>query len=384
VIDDSQSGTVTAAGERSVADAMDKFVFSMDSHVVEPRGLWQEMLPARFKDRALRSERQEDRYIAMVADGKTLHRMQVGDGVSDNPRIGGTSPDLRFKDMAKDGIDAELIFPNLGMMTYAIDDAELSFACMQVYNDWLIRTFGAYPDTFVPTAVLPMRDPTQTLDEFRRVVALGYRSVMLPTLPPSGLRYNNKDFDPIWAYAQQERIPLAFHVASGLTPISERGPGAAIINYMRLGFATEELVTYMVAGGALDRHPALTMVVIEAGASWMAGLGERLDEVNQAHQYYIKPKLTRKPSEILYGQVKATFQFDRACLKTIDITGHECLLWASDYPHMEGTFPHSMQVIEQVFAGIDLPLEVKADILGGTAARLYGIEPRKLAVKRAA
>ena len=207
---------------------------------------------------------------------------------------------------------------------------------------------------------------------------------MLPTLPPLGLRYNNKAFDPIWAYAQERSIPLAFHVASGLAPITERGPGAAIVNYMRLGFATEELVTYMVAGGALDRHPGLTMVVIEAGASWMAALGERLDEVHEAHQYYVKPKLSRKPSEILFSQVKATFQFDRACLKTIDMTGHECLMWASDYPHMEGTFPHSQRVIERVFAGMPLPDGVKADILGGTAARLYSIEPRKLEQKIAA
>jgi predicted TIM-barrel fold metal-dependent hydrolase len=173
-------------------------------------------------------------------------------------------------------------------------------------------------------------------------------------------------------------------VASGLTPITERGPGAAIINYMRLGFATEELVTYMVGGGALDRHPGLTMVVIEAGASWMAGLGERLDEVNEAHQYYVKPKLSRKPSEILYSQVKATFQFDRACLSTIPITGHECLLWASDYPHMEGTFPNSRSVIDGVFGSAGLAPQVQADILGGTAARLYGVKPRQLADKLAA
>ena len=359
------------------------FVFSMDSHVVEPRPLWQEGLPAALRDRALRAERR-DGYIVMTADGKDLHRMQVGDGNSDNPRIGGTNPQLRFQDMRKDGIDGELLFPNLGMMTYAIDDADLSFACMQVYNDWLIESFGAYPDTFVPTAVLPMRDVAQTLDEFKRCVELGYRSVMLPTLPPLGLRYNNKDFDPIWAYAQDEAIPLAFHVASGLTPITERGPGAAIINYTRLGFATEELVTYMVAGGALDRHPGLTMVVVEAGASWMVALGERLDEVNEAHQYYVRPKLSRKPSEILYRQVKATFQFDRACLKTIPMTGHDCLLWASDYPHMEGTFPRSREVIEQVFGDSGLPSEVQADILGGTAARLYGIAPKKLELKLAA
>jgi predicted TIM-barrel fold metal-dependent hydrolase len=357
---------------------MSRYVFSMDSHVVEPRQLWQEKLPAHLRDRALRAERR-DGYLVMVADGRDLHRMQVGDGNSDNPRIGGTSPELRFEDMLKDGIDAELLFPNLGMMTYAIDDAELSLACMQVYNDWLMQQFGAHRDALVPCAVLPMRDVAETLDEFRRVVALGYRAVMLPTLPPAGLRYNNKDFDPVWAYAQEQGIPLAFHVASGLTPITERGPGAAIINYMRLGFATEELVTYMVAGGALDRHPGLTMVVIEAGASWMVALGERLDEVNEAHQYYVKPKLSRKPSEILYAQVKATFQFDRACLSTIPMTGHRCLLWASDYPHMEGTFPRSRQVIDEVFGGAGLAPEVQADILGGTAARLYGVTPRPLA-----
>ena len=363
---------------------MENFIFSMDSHVVEPRALWQEMLPAKFKDRALRSERQEDRYIAMVADGKTLHRMQVGDGVSDNPRIGGTSPELRFKDMAKDGIDGELIFPNLGMMAYAIDAPELSFACMQVYNDWLYQNFGGYYDTFVPTAVLPLRDVGQTLEEFKRVVDMGYRSVMLPTLPPGDLRYNSATLDPIWGFASANSIPIAFHVATGLVLVSERGPGAAVVNYNKLGFATQEMVLYFVAGGALDRFPDLKIVVVEAGASWLASLGERMYEAYDAHQYYVKPKLSRKPSQILHSQVMATFQFDRACLKTVDITGHKCLLWASDYPHMEGTFPHSLQVIENVFSGINLPPDVRADILGGNAAALYGIKPRKLAEKLAA
>ena len=113
-------------------------------------------------------------------------------------------------------------------------------------------------------------------------------------------------------------------------------------------------------------------------------MGERLDEVNSAHQYYVKPKLSRPPSEILYRQVKATFQFDRACLDTIPITGHDCLLWASDYPHMEGTFPRSREVIEQVFAGSGVAAHVQADILGGTAARLYGLTPKPLAHKIAA
>ncbi|HSV47789.1 MAG TPA: hypothetical protein VLJ58_18515, partial [Ramlibacter sp.] len=59
-----------------------RFVFSMDSHVVEPRGLWQEGLPPALRDRALRAERREG-YLVMTADGQDLHRMQVGDGNSD-------------------------------------------------------------------------------------------------------------------------------------------------------------------------------------------------------------------------------------------------------------------------------------------------------------
>ena len=359
---------------------MSNFVFSMDSHVVEPKTLWQDNLPSRFKDRALRSERQ-DKYIVMIADNKPLHRMQLGDGNSDNPRIGGTEPELRIKDMAKDGIDAELMFPNLGTMIYAIEDGELALACCRVYNDWAIKQFGAYRDTFVPAATLPMRDVAETLDEFRRVVELGYRSVMLPTVPPGGVRYNDPALDPIWALAEERRIPISFHIATGHSPVFERGPGGAVINYTKLSFLTQDLVSYFVCGGALDRHPGMKISVIEAGASWIAALGERMDESYDAHQYYVKPKLSRKPSEILHSQVAATFQYDRACLRTIDITGHKCLVWASDYPHMEGTFPHSQAVIDKLFDGVDLSDEVKADILGGNAAELYGITPRKLSEK---
>ena len=359
---------------------MSQFVFSMDSHVVEPKTLWQENLPARLKDRALRSERQ-DKYIVMIADNKPLHRMQIGDGNSDNPRIGGTEPKLRIKDMARDGIDAELMFPNLGTMIYAIEDGDLALACCRVYNDWAIGQFGSHRDTFVPAATLPMREVSETLDEFRRVIDLGFRAVMLPTMPPGDLRYNDPALDPIWALAQETRIPISFHIATGHSPVFERGPGAAVINYTKLSFITQDLVSYFVCGGALDRHPGMKINVIEAGASWVAALGERMDESYEAHQYYVRPKLSRKPSEILYSQVAATFQYDRACLRNIDITGHKCMVWASDYPHMEGTFPNSKSVIDGLFDGLHLDSKIKSDILGGNAAELYQIKPKKLSEK---
>ena len=95
----------------------------------------------------------------------------------------------------------------------------------------MIKQFGAYPDTFVPAAVLPMRNVDETLEEFRRTLELGYRAMMLPTVPPGGLRYNDPSLDPIWALAQERRIPLLFHIATGHSPVFERGPGAAVFNY---------------------------------------------------------------------------------------------------------------------------------------------------------
>ena len=86
-------------------------------------------------------------------------------------------------------------------------------------------------------------------------------------------------------------------------------------------------------------------------------------------------------AENLHSQVLATFQYDRACLRSIDITGHKCLVWASDYPHMEGTFPNSKAVLDKLFDGVELSEKVKSDIIGGNAAELFGITPRKVSEK---
>jgi len=98
----------------------------------------------------------KDGYLNIICDNKTVHRMQLGDGYHGQERHGG--PDLvpRMKDMADDGIDAEVIYPTQGGVPYLIDDPELKIACAKIYNDWCMETFAPYPHKFVPTAVLPL------------------------------------------------------------------------------------------------------------------------------------------------------------------------------------------------------------------------------------
>jgi predicted TIM-barrel fold metal-dependent hydrolase len=113
------------------------------------------------------------------------------------------------------------------------------------------------------------------------------------------------------------------------------------------------------------------VAAIESGASWLAALAERMDEVYEAHHMFVKPKLSVTPREIIQRQVYASFQYDRACIMSRSVTGHQALMWGADYPHHEGTFPRSKDVVAHLFDGIDISETEKADIVGGNAARLF-------------
>jgi predicted TIM-barrel fold metal-dependent hydrolase len=128
----------------------------------------------------------------------------------------------------------------------------------------------------------------------------------------------------------------------------------------------------------LDRNPGAQVAVIESGASWLAALAERMDEVYEAHSVFVRPKLSITPREIIQRQVKASFQYDRACIMSRSVTGHQALMWGSDYPHAEGTFPRSKEVVAHLFDGIDISERERADIIGGNAARLFGFQHPKL------
>ena len=136
-------------------------------------------------------------------------------------------------------------------------------------------------------------------------------------------------------------------------------------------------VMYLVAGGVLDRNPKSKVAFIESGASWLVALAERMDEVCEAHANFVHPKLSRKPSQIIDDQVWASFQHDRGCIAAAaaGLPGAKNVMWGSDYPHAEGTFPISRPIQEQLFEGLNVPEAVRSEILGLNGARLFRMEP---------
>jgi predicted TIM-barrel fold metal-dependent hydrolase len=356
---------------------MKPFIFSADSHVREPNSLFFDNLPAGLKSHAVRAVKEGDALVTRT-DHKVIFKLRL----AANPDFGGTTRlgihDLngRLVDMDKDGIDGEIAFPSLGLWLYAIDDPEAELGQCQIYNDWNDNYFKGHLDRFVRCGVLPVRDLNNAILELKRIHKMGFTAAMLPSITPAGIpKYNDPAWDPVFATAGELGIVFVLHTGTGAeTVVQERGAGAAVINYSLQMNDGINAIMYMVSGGLLDRNPNTKVAVIECGASWLAAIAERMDEVYVAHDIFVRPKLSMMPSEIIRRQVTVSFQHDRACIMSRSVTGTQSLMWASDYPHAEGTFPHSASVIDKLFEGIDITEQEKFDILGGNAARLFRLE----------
>lgn len=349
------------------------FIFSADSHVREPNDLFLASLPESLKKHAIHAVRDGDSLITRTGE-QVIYKLRLGGfDLGGEKRLGGSDVALRLQDMAKDGIDAEICFPSLGLWLYLLKDDEAELASAQIYNDWNAAFFASHLDRFVRCGVLPVRRLGNAVAELRRIAAKGFTAAMLPSVTPAGVpRYNDPSWDPVFHAAGELGVVLVLHTGTGLEDvIQERGPGAALVNYTAQMNDGIQAVTYLVGGGVLDRNPKTQVAIIECGASWLAAVAERMDEVYQAHAVFVRPKLSLPPSGVIRRQVKASFQHDRACIATRNVTGVEALMWASDYPHAEGTFPHSQAVIGGLFEGIDISEDDKAAILGENAAKLF-------------
>jgi predicted TIM-barrel fold metal-dependent hydrolase len=346
-------------------------VNSADSHVLEPVDLFTLNVPAKLRDRAPRTVKRDDGREIIYLNDEIVFRM-----AQDLPEAiradGHGDPVARIKDLDNQGVWGELIFPSIGLWVYLATDPELAYACARVYNDWLSDEFMKYSPRFAGAALIPTVDPAQAVKEMERVKGLGYQAVNIP-VHPIGTRYNDTALDVMWAAATDLDLNVCIHVGTGTDPIYERGAGAAVINYTETFVPAQRAIEYLVAGGALDRHPDLQVIVIEGGASWLPSLMERMDEGFRQHGRWVDPKLSMLPGEFIRRQVHTSFQHDRAALSTLHITGVEAILFGTDYPHLEGTYPNTPAALREIFEGV--PDDIRAAVSGGNLAKLIDFGP---------
>ena len=354
-------------------------IVSADSHVNEPHDLWFERLPAGLRDRAPRRIQQtQDGPWEIVLNGSLLGWANLDADEAarmEAEHEAEASTDVRLAMLATEGINAEVVYPTIGLYAWSLPDAQLGVACCRAYNDWIFDRLGGTSPRVRLAAIIPTWSSDDAVADIERTAARGFAAALLPIVGSPD--WNHRQWEPVWSAITDVRLPAAMHQGTGHDMIWVRGSGAATTNLIATQAVAPRTATLLAASGVLERHPELHVVLVEVNAGWLAWTMHTADEYYLAHAHWSHPKLAELPSHYLRNQIHATFQRDPVGVANRNLTGVECLMWGGDYPHPETTYPHSLEVLDNLFANVD-PGDAAA-IWGGTAARVFGFDTAALA-----
>ena len=271
----------------------------------------------------------------------------------------------------------ECIYPTAGLYLWNMTDPQAGATCARIYNDWICDLLESRSQRFRCAALIPTWTLADALAEVERAARLGLAAVMLPLVgtPP----YNHRHWEPVWSLVEETGLPVVMHQGSGHDMLFYRGRGATVSNLLATQSMAPRTAALLTTSGVLAEHAGLHFVFVETNAGWLSWAMNTLDHYNEAFQQnagWVRPVLAEPPSYYMKRQLHGTFQDDDVAVSMIHKTGAAPLLWGSDYPHTEGTYPHSREVVERLCAGLD-PAQATA-IAQGTAARLFRFDPSVL------
>ena len=375
-------------------------VISSDSHVFEPTDLFVTRMEPRFRDQAphvVRTEDGDDWWIcegyklvdAGAGGAQTGRRFEDPEGMThgdimENVRPGGYVPEEHVKDMDIDGIDVSIIYPTSVVNTFIVPDSALVTDIFRTYNDWVAEFCQPFPKRLKPIAMINLDDVAVGIAEMNRCAKMGFAGAMISIYPPEGKGYYSPEYEPFWAAAENLEMPLGLHLGTNRPGVAEEaqhlkgGESVALVrpsvmlnadHWPRLSIAD------MIFAGVFERYPKLQVGSVEMELAWVPHFLERMDytytQRAQIGSWY-RSKEDMLPSDYFHRNVFLSFQDDPLGIKMREIIGVDNLLWGSDYPHQESTFPRSQQILGEILS--DCTEGEKAKIVGANAARIYHLD----------
>jgi predicted TIM-barrel fold metal-dependent hydrolase len=352
---------------------------SADSHVNPPPTMWAEYLPAALRDQAPRLESTAEGDFE-VFEGKRKPVLGINAMAGKKPeeyslmirrledqRAGGYDPAARLADMDLDGIRAEVIYGG-GPLPSQKD--ELRIASYAAYNDWLADFCTKDPKRLLGVAYLPCETPDLAVAEAKRAARLGLRGCVIPRFPGDG-EWFDPEWDALWRALVDVGFAAAIHVGgrarkAGMPSLDATG---FMSDLLMSKFAMAEAISRIVLSGVLARYPDLNLVSVEGQLGWLPFTQYYLDHVWEKHRFWTKSELKERPSVYFRRQVYATFMEDPVGLREREQIGVDKILWSSDYPHSETTWPNSKKLTEEWTSGF--PEADRRKILFENAERLY-------------
>ena len=381
-----------------MATASKPLIVDADAHVNPSHDMWVDYLPANLREHAPQIEHGEDcDYIVFEGKRRKLNLIsaQAGrkgedfkmEGRASDARQGGWMPKARIADMDEDGIDTAILFGGGPLGTSNIELFNASFAA---YNNWLADFCGHDPKRFVGVGYIPMQDVNQSIAMMKDCVKRGLKAINIPAFPMKKLEtlnsaesqtmaltgdvtgdrsYADAEFDPFWKAACDLGVPITIHLGGRAVRFTE--PKFFLSDLLMSKFGMAEPIAIMINGGVFQRFPDLKLVSVESGVGWFAFAANYMDETWHKQRHWVNSLLEKAPSHFMERNIFGSFIHDRAGILMRHLPGAGNIMWSSDYPHSETTFPHSMEKIDELFEGV--PEDEKNMIIGGRAKALYNL-----------
>jgi predicted TIM-barrel fold metal-dependent hydrolase len=309
----------------------------------------------------------------------------------------------RLADLEADGIVAEVIYPNTippfypehslkAQMPGATEgDLELRWAGLRAHNRWLADFCAAAPGRRAGIAQIMLHDIDAAVAEIEWAAgaAMG-GGILLPGTPPgSGLEpLYSPVYEPVWSACEAAGLPVNHHSGSAVPPMGDQ-PIEQVVFMLEVTWWAHRALWHLIFSGVMERHPELTFAFTEQGTAWLPEtLGtldffwDRMSHAVGSQEYEwghpVVGGLSLRPSEYWSRQCHVGSSFMRPTEAALrHAVGLDKVMWGSDYPHKEASFPYSRQALRLSFAGVD-PVEVQ-QMVGANAARVYGFDLGRLA-----
>jgi predicted TIM-barrel fold metal-dependent hydrolase len=367
---------------------------SVDDHLVEPPGLFEGRLPARFQDRAPAIVQTRDGADVWVFEGTKIPNIGLN-AVAGRPKeeygIEPTAFDEirpgcwdiheRIKDMNAGGILGSMNFPSFpgfsGRLFAACADKELALAVVQAYNDWHVEEWcGTYPGRMIPMGLPVLWDAELAAAEVRRLAAKGVHSVTF-TENPATLGYpsfHSDSWDPLWKALCDEGVVLSIHLGSS-GQLAVTAPDAPIdvmitLQPMNICMAAADLLWSRV----LKEFPDLRIALSEGGTGWIPYFIDRLDRTYDMHHLWTGQDFGgRMPSEVFRERFLTCFIADPIGIQLRHQIGIDSISWECDYPHSDSSWPTAPEELAAVADGV--PDDDLRKMGFENACRWYNFDP---------
>ncbi|MBI3742741.1 MAG: amidohydrolase [Chloroflexi bacterium] len=282
---------------------------------------------------------------------------------------GSYDPKARVKEIAVDGVEAEVLYPSIALRMFQIADMPYQVACFKAYNSWLSDFCKVDPNRFKGIGVVPIDDIEAAVGEIHRCRKIGLAGVSISVNPVDEEGYDNPRFEPLWRAAQDQGMPVSLHILTERRSTLKPGMDFIVQQVLDPG-AIQAAFTRMIFSGVFDKFPRLKVVSAENDIGWSGYFVERIDYLFERRKAFHKWVIKRQPSEFFHEHCYLTFMRDRSGILVRGIAGVDNIMWSSDYPHLDSTYPKSQQLIESMMG--DIPAADRRKIVCENAAKLYG------------